>query len=81
MTCANILCGHTGYITSQDPRTTMLIWDTGASFVLTPFKSNFIDYDKYNITVKDVKKVNTIIGIGIKIHKFVDTNGKYVFLT
>ena len=59
----------------------MLIWDTGESFLLKQFKSNFIDYMKFNITVKDVTKVNTIIGIRKTIHKFVDTNGKYVFLT
>ena len=33
-----------------------------------------------NIPVKDVKKVNTVIGIGTTIHKFVDANVKYVFL-
>ena len=77
---ANILCGHIGYSTSQDTHTTMLIWDTGTSFGLTPFKSNFIDYDKCNIPVKDVTKVITIIGFRKKNHKFVDTNGKDLFL-
>ena len=27
-----------------DPRTLVLIWDTGASFGLTPFHSDFIDF-------------------------------------
>ena len=58
----------------------MLIWDTGASFGFTPFKSDFIDGVKCNTPVKDVTKDNTIIGIGTTIHKFVDANGKYVFL-
>ena len=35
---------------------------------------------KCNTPVKDVTKDNTVIGIGITIHKFVDANGKYVFL-
>ena len=30
--------------------------------------------------MKGITKVNTVIGIGKKIHKFVDANGKYVFL-
>ena len=59
----------------------MLIWDTGTSFVLTPFKSDFIDYVKCDITVKDVTKVYTVIGIGTKINKFVDENEKYILLT
>ena len=66
MAHANIICCHICYITSQDPRGTMIIWYNGESFVLTPFKTNFIDYDKFNIPMKDVKKVNTIIGIGKK---------------
>lgn len=38
--------------------TTPLIWDTGASFGLTPFRSDFIDYVEADIPVKDVTKVN-----------------------
>ena len=80
MTRANVLFVRLGSITSQDPRTTVLILDTGASFGLTPFKSDFIDYVKYNILVKDVKKFNNVIGIVTKIHRFVDANEKYLFL-
>ena len=58
----------------------MLIWDTGVSFGLTPFKSDIIDYVRFNTPVKDVTKVNTVIGIGKKNCKFVDANGKDVFL-
>ncbi len=29
-----------------DPKTMVLIWDTGASAGLTPFRSDFIDYNK-----------------------------------
>ena len=28
----------------KDPRTMMLVWDTGASYGLTPFSIDFIDY-------------------------------------
>ena len=74
MESANILYFCLGSITYQDPRTTMLIWDTGTSFGLTPFKSDFIHYMKYNTPVKEVTKVNNFIGIGTKIHKFIDAN-------
>ena len=52
----NILCGRLGSSTSQDPHTTVLIWDTGASFGLSQLKSEFIDYVKCNTPVKDVYK-------------------------
>ena len=32
MACANVLCGRLGSSTFQDPFTTVIIWDTGASF-------------------------------------------------
>ena len=63
-----------------DPKTLMLIWDTGASYGLTPFRSDFIDYVKCDIPVKDVTKVNKVIGIGTTLHKFTDTNGLPVYL-
>ena len=80
MARANVLDRRFSSHAAQDPRTTILIWDTGASFGLTPFKSDFIDYVKCDIPVKDVTKVNKVIGIGTTIHKFVDTNGQSVFL-
>ena len=80
MAHANVLYGCLGYSTSQYPYTTVLIWDTGSLFGLTPFKSNFIDYVKCNIPLKDITKVNTAIGVGTTIHKFVDANGKDSFI-
>ena len=80
MSSADILCGRLGSSTFQDPRTTMRIWDTSASFGLTPFKSDLIDYLKFNTHVKYVTNVNTVIGIGTKICNFVDANGKYILL-
>ncbi len=55
---------------TKDPRTLILIWDTGALFGLTPFCSDFIDYVECDIPVRDVTKVNKVIGIGTTIHKF-----------
>jgi hypothetical protein len=43
----------------------ILIWDTGASYGLTPFRSDFIDYVKCEIPVRDVTKVNKVVGIGM----------------
>ena len=48
-------------------------------FGLKPLKTNFIDYAKCNIPVKEITKVNNIIGIVTTIHKFVDANGKDLF--
>ena len=36
----------------------------GASYGLTPFRSDFIDYVKCQIPVRDVTMVNTVVGIG-----------------
>ena len=58
----------------------MLAWDTGASYGLTPFKSNFIDYVECDIMVKDVTKVNRVIGIVTNLHKFIESNGQDIFL-
>jgi hypothetical protein len=66
--------------TIKDSCTLILIWDTGALFGLTPFRSDFIDYVECDILVQDVTKVNKVIGIGTTIHKFTDINGNPVFL-
>jgi hypothetical protein len=63
-----------------DPRSLILIWDTGAFYGSTPFCSDFIDYMECDIPVWDVTKVNKVIGIGTTLHKFTDTDGKPVFL-
>ncbi len=57
-----------------------MIWDAGALFGLTPFHSDFIDYVECNIPVRNVTKVNKVIGIGTTLHKFTDTNGNPVYL-
>ena len=57
----------------------MLIWDTGASFYLPPFRSDFIDYVKTDIPIKDVTKDNRVIGIGTTIQKK-NVNGTTFYL-
>jgi len=57
-----------------------LVWDTGASFGLTPFREDFIDYVECNIKVNDIKEENTVIGIGTTLHKFTLTCGSPIWL-
>ncbi len=64
-----------------DPCSLILIWDKGKSYGLTPFCSDFINYMECDIPVWDVTKVNKVIGIGTTLHKFMDTDGKPVFLS
>jgi hypothetical protein len=63
-----------------DPKTLILIWDTGTSAVFTPFWSDFIDYVECEINVCDITKLNKVVGIGTMLHKFVDNNGNHVSL-
>ncbi len=65
---------------TKDPRTLILIWDTGTLFGLTPFCSDFIDYVECDIPVPDVTKVNKVIGIRTTNHKLTNINGNPVFL-
>ena len=87
----NTLCGTYSYSGTyenrssfstglQDPKSLILIWDMGASYGLTPFWSDFIDYVKCEIPVRDVTKVNTVVGIGTTLHKFTDINGNPLYL-
>ena len=57
----------------------ILIWDTGASYGLTLFRSDFIDYVKCEIPVKDVTKVNKVVGKGMTLLKFTDINGNPIY--
>ena len=56
-----------------------LVWDTGASFGLTPFHQDFMNYVELSITVNDISKSNTVIGLGTTLHKYM-VNGKPIWL-
>ena len=56
-----------------------LVWDTGASFGLTPFRGDFLDYVECKITVRNIAHANTVIGIGTTLHKF-NLDGHEIFL-
>ena len=53
-----------------NPQSHILIWGAGASYGLTTFCSDFIDYAECDIPVQDTTKVNKVIGIGTTLHKF-----------
>ena len=52
----------------------------GNSYGLMPFISDFIYYVKCDIPVKDVTKINRVVGICTTLHKFINSNGTEVFL-
>ena len=56
-----------------------LVWDTGASFGLTPFRGDFIDYTECSIPVNDIARTNMVIGMGTTLHKFM-LDGKPLYL-
>ena len=60
----------------KDGPSTVMFWscplvlDTGASFGLTPFRGDFIDYVECSIPVNDIKPTNMVIGMGTTLYKF-----------
>ena len=79
--------GHANVLTSEVGSSFMkatfrecpLVWDTGASFGLTPFRGNFIGYIECQIPVKDIAHTNMVVGMGTTLHKF-QVNGKPIWL-
>ena len=63
----------------KNPVSSILIWDTGASHVVTPHWSDFIDNVECEIPLQGVTHVNRCRGIGTTLHKFRDENGEKVF--
>ena len=57
-----------------------VVWDTGASYGLTPFRGDFIDYKECSIPVQDISKTNMVVGIGTVMWKFRTITGKKVYL-
>ena len=65
---------------SHSMNNTPLVYDTGASYGLTPFRADFIDYQTCDIPVKDISKTNRVKGIGTVMYKFTATNGDLLYL-
>ena len=61
-------------------QTMILEWDTGASFGLTPFKSNFVDNVECDISIEGLTKVNKVIGIVTTMQKSKNSKGDDVYL-
>ena len=57
-----------------------VVYDTGASYGLSPFREDFIDYESCEIPVQDISKTNMVIGIGTVMWKFEATNGDLLYL-
>jgi len=53
----------------------------GVFYGLTPFRSDYNDYVKCELPVRDVTKVNTVVGIGTTLYKFTDIKEtQYIYL-
>ena len=57
-----------------------LVYDTGASRGLTPFKRDFLDYQAVHIPIKDIKRTNYVIGVGTVVNKMIATDGSVQFV-
>jgi hypothetical protein len=70
-----------GYETSSRPPAesgyfnSPVVLDTGASSGLTPYRCDFISYRKVNIPLRDVSKINHVIGVGTVAWRFKDKHG------
>ena len=60
--------------------TTPLVFNTGASTGLTPFRSDFIDYRPSDVSIKAVASTGKVIGIGTVLQKFKSRCGTTVFV-
>ena len=58
--------------------TTPVVFDTGASGGLSPYKSDFIDYEPVKIEVKGVAGMGQVIGRGTTLQKFTTRCGAKV---
>ena len=52
-----------------------LVLNTGVSLGLTPYRGDFITYRKVNIPLRDVSKINYVIGVGTVAWRFKDKHG------
>ena len=67
-------------ITSDEFRFCPVVWDTGASYGLTPFREDFIDYQEVDIDVQDIAHTNKVVGVGTVMWKLTATNRDTVYL-
>ena len=84
MDCLSLLWNYksaTGLGTPPSVTNTMLVWDTGTSIGLTPFRSDFIDYLPLDdVTIKDISRTNSVLGIGTILWKLPTRKGHPVYI-
>ena len=61
-------------------KTTLLVRDFGASFELTPFHAEFIDYVECDIDFKDISKLNKVNGFGTTLQNHTATNNDLLYI-
>ena len=59
---------------------TPAIMDTGASFGLTPFREDFITFQRVNVKIKDVSGENVVTGMGTVLYRIKATNGDVCYV-
>ena len=59
--------------------TTPLVFDTGATNDLTPYRADFLDYQKVDLDVKAVGSVGKIVGFGTVLYRFKTRCGHCVY--
>ena len=59
---------------------TPVVFDSGASFGLTPFIEDFITYEKARIEVKGIGSQNTVVGYGTVLYRCTATDGSSCFI-
>lgn len=65
---------------SRGVYTTPLVFDTGASHDLTPFRSDFITYERCDVTVAAVHSQGKVVGKGIVLYKVRTRDGAVVYV-
>ena len=68
--------------TKRDERyyQTPVVFDSGASFGLTPFYEDFITYEETNIEVKGIGSQNVVVGYGTVLYRCKATDGSTCFI-
>ena len=59
--------------------TTPLVFDTGATNDLTPYRADFLDYQKVDLDVKAVGSVGKIVGFGTVLYRLKTRCGHFVY--
>mmetsp|Transcript_4245 Transcript_4245/g.9634 ORF Transcript_4245/g.9634 Transcript_4245/m.9634 type:complete len:345 (+) Transcript_4245:2650-3684(+) len=70
---------NNAHLTSGTRDNTPCVFDTGATNNLTPFRSDFLDYQEVDLDVKAVGSVGKIIGYGTVLYRLKTRCGHFVY--